>query len=110
MRTSMPGGAYGRNAWIPSERITSSRSRQLRLPAVGASRQPELAGAARGNALAGDPGVAAVRAAGHRGPDVARPAALPTPRQSSDLAPLRRVQPVLRMGARTVDGLHVRGL
>src|SRR5664279_3061060 len=35
----LPGGAYGRNAWIPSERITSSRSRQLRLPARSDSRR-----------------------------------------------------------------------
>ena len=39
----------------------------------------------------------------------ARAAALQAARQQGDRAPLRRVQPLLRVGARAVDGLHVRG-
>ena len=37
-----------------------------------------------------------------------RPAPLQEPRRPRDLAPLRRLEPVLRVGARPVDGLHLR--
>ena len=48
-------------------------------------------------------------AAGPRVPP-AGPAALEEARQQGDRAPLRRVEHLLRVGARPVDGLHVRGL
>ena len=52
---------------------------------------------------------AAATAGGHAAPPLAgRPAALQDPRRQGDLAPLRRVQPVLRVGARAVDGVHLR--
>ena len=50
-----------------------------------------------------------VAAAGPRVPP-AGPAALQEARQQGDRAPLRRVEHLLRVGARAVDGLHVRGL
>ena len=43
-------------------------------------------------------------------PWAARPASLQGARRGGDLAPLRRLQPLLRDGAGTVDGLHVRCL
>ncbi len=51
----------------------------------------------------------------HQPPPAARvppagPAALQAARLEGDRAPLRRVQPLLRVGARPVDGLHVRGV
>ena len=49
-------------------------------------------------------------AAPARVPAPARAAALQAARLEGDLAPLRRVQPLLRVGARPVDDLHVRVL
>ena len=67
--------------------------------AAGRARRPE-------GALAQGP-AAAAGSAGE--PQVAgRPAALQGPRRQRDLAPLRRVEPLLRVGARAVDGLHLR--
>ena len=67
-----------------------------------------------GAAPAGGPAAAAVAAApaAAAGPGVppAGAAALQVPRPQGDLAPLRRVQPLLRVGARAVDGLHLRGV
>ena len=52
---------------------------------------------------------AAAAAGGHPDPPLAdRPAALQEPRRQGDLPSLRRVQPVLRVGARAVDGVHLR--
>ena len=56
---------------------------------------------------------AAAAAAGDAAPLAARrrgPAALDDPRRRGDPPPLRRLQPLLRDGARPVDDLHLRGL
>ena len=52
---------------------------------------------------------AAAAAGSHAEPPLAgRPTALQEPRRQRDLPSLRRVQPVLRVGARAVDGVHLR--
>ena len=53
-------------------------------------------------ATAGAPAALAARGGGA--------AALDDPRRRGDLPPLRRLQPLLRAGARPVDGLHLRAL
>ena len=68
-----------------------------------------------GRAVAARPQAAAALAAppparaGPRVPPAGAPA-LEVARPEGDLAPLRRLQPVLRVGARPVHGLHLRGL
>ncbi len=67
--------------------------------AAAGPRRAEAAAAPDAAAAPGGPGAP---------PLAGRPAALQGPRRQRDLAPLRRVQPVLRVGARADHGLHLR--
>ena len=67
--------------------------------AAARTRRAEAAAAPHPAAPAGGPGQPAL---------AERQAALQAARRRGHLAPLRRVQPVLRVGARAVDGLHLR--
>ena len=67
--------------------------------AAAGPRRPEAAAAPDAAAAAGS----------HADPPLAgRPNALQDPRRQGDLPSLRRVQPVLRVGARAVDGVYLR--
>ena len=77
--------------------ISMTMAEKLRL--LAGPRRPEAAGAPDAAAAAGS----------HADPPLAdRPNALQDPRRQGHLPSLRRLQPVLRVGARAVDGVHLR--
>ncbi len=115
------GARAGRARAGPRLRVRAARPRDARPPHGGARavegrphRRPDLARAPARAADARARGAAPRRAAAAGGGRAAlpvRPApAQPAARRRGGVAPLRRQQPVLLVGARPEHGLHVRGL
>ena len=118
-RRVLPGpGAWGARA-RPGVRVRPPRRGRGHAHRAGPDGQGPDRGHRPGRASPAAPGAGrpahpapaarSAAAGGHPRPPVAdRTAALQRPRRERDLAPLRRVQPLLRVGAGPVNGLHLR--